>query len=238
MKQKFYSLQQRREIERLKATIEGEEKERNRIARDLHDGIGGLIAAVQINVRALGKEIHSLQNSDMYHDTNDILEEASTELRKTAHNMLPSVLLHQSLEEAINDFCRYVRQDKRLDIDAQTHGDMNLLPDSYKITIYRIIQELIHNIVKHAHASQVLVQLVLEHPLLSITIEDDGIGFELKDGGCDKGIGLTNIRTRVENMQGAFSIDTAPGKGCSVYIELDIPEGATTIKDLSLKELL
>lgn len=239
MKQKFYALQQRREIERLKATIEGEERERNRIARDLHDGIGGLIAAVQINVRALGKEIHILQSSDMYHDTNEILEEASTELRKTAHNMLPSVLLHQSLEDAINDFCRYVKQDKRLDIDAQMHGDMNLLPDSYKITIYRIVQELIHNIIKHAHATQVLVQLVLELPLFSITIEDNGIGFDLKDKVYDKGIGLTNIRTRVENMQGAFSLDTEPGKGCSVYIELDIPkDAAATINDLFLKELL
>ncbi len=232
MRQKMDNLEQQREIERLKADTEGEERERARIARELHDGIGGLVAAAQINMRTLGKEVYIVNDSETYRSTRQILEEVGTELRKTAHNLMPSVLLHRNMEEAISVFCNYIRQTQRLHFDLQCYGDFNLLPDSYKVTVYRIVQELIHNIVKHAQASSVLVQLMFQPPLLSITIEDNGKGFEPDLVHNDKGLGQKNIEERVQSIRGSFSIDSTPGKGTSVYIELEIPailSDATTV---------
>ncbi len=117
MKHKMDNLEQQREIERLKADTEGEERERARIARELHDGIGGLIAAAQINMRTLGKEHQALKTSELYNSTGHILEEVGTELRKTAHNLMPSVLLHRNIEEAITVFCNYIRQTQSLHFD-------------------------------------------------------------------------------------------------------------------------
>lgn len=230
MKQKMDNLEQQREIERLKADTEGEERERARIARELHDGIGGLVAAAQINMRTLGKEVGIVQESETYRSTRQILEEVGSELRKTAHNLMPSVLLHRNMEEAISVFCNYIRQTQRLHFDLQCYGDFNLLPDSYKVTVYRIVQELIHNVVKHAQASSVLVQLMFQQPLLSITIEDNGKGFEPDPANPKKGLGLKNIEERVQSIRGSFSIDSTPGKGTSVYIELDIPAGMPETK--------
>lgn len=226
MKQRMHSLEQQKEIERLKAETEVEERERARIARELHDGIGGLISAAQLNIRTLGKEHAFLKDSEIYESTSNILTEVGTELRKTAHNMMPSVLLQRNMEEAIRIFCNYIRQNKNLHFDLQFYGDFNLLPDSYKVAIYRMVQELVHNVVKHAQASSVLVQLMFQQPVMSITIEDNGIGF---DPGKvdDKGLGLKSMAERVKYINGSFSIDSQPGKGASVYIELEIPEQDT-----------
>jgi two-component system NarL family sensor kinase len=224
MKHKMDNLEQQREIERLKADTEGEERERARIARELHDGIGGLISAAQINMRTLGKEHQILKDSEIYLGTGKILEEVGMELRKTAHNMMPSVLLHRNIEEAITVFCNYIKQNKSLHFDLQFYGDFNRLPDSYKVAVYRIVQELIHNVVKHAQATSVLVQLMSQESVMSITIEDNGIGFEPKSTKGKKGQGLKNIEERVKPINGSFSIDSMPGKGTSVYIELEIPD--------------
>ncbi len=226
MKHKMDNLEQQREIERLKADTEGEERERTRIARELHDGIGGLIAAAQINMRTLGKEHQVLKDSELYLGTGQILEEVGIELRKTAHNMMPSILLHRNIEEAITVFCNYIKQNKSLHFELQFYGNFNCLPDSYKITVYRIVQELIHNVVKHAQATSVLVQLMFQQPVMSITIEDNGIGFDPKRLRDKKGLGLKNIEERVKPINGSFSMDSMPGKGTSVYIELEIPEAA------------
>lgn len=224
MKHKMDNLEQQREIERLKADTEGEERERTRIARELHDGIGGLISAAQINMRTLGKEHLALKDSDIYRSTSEILEEVGTELRKTAHNLMPSVLLHRNIEEAITVFCNYIKQTRSIHFELQFYGDFNLLPDSYKIAVYRIVQELVHNVVKHAQADAVLVQLVFQQPVMSITIEDNGAGFDYAGGTDRKGLGLKNIEERVQSIHGSLSIDSMPGKGTSVYIELEIPE--------------
>jgi two-component system NarL family sensor kinase len=224
MKQKMSNLQQQKEIERLKANIEGEESERTRIARELHDGIGGLISAAQLNMRTLGKESPGIKASETFRSTTSILEEAAGELRKTAHNMMPSVLLRQNMEGAITAFCNYIRQGRQLAIDVQCYGNFETLPDSYRIAIYRIVQELSNNVAKHSEATAALVQLMFQQPVMSITIEDNGKGFD-PDNILNKknGMGLKNVMERVKSMNGTISLDTMPGKGTSVYIELEIP---------------
>ncbi|WP_118950605.1 ATP-binding protein [Taibaiella helva] len=230
LKHQMDNMAQQKEIERLKAETEVEERERARIARELHDGIGGLVSAAQLNIRALEKEHIYLKDSEVYLSTSRIFTEVGSELRKTAHNMMPSVLLQRNMEEAISIFCNYIRQNKSLHFDLQCYGDFALLPDSYKIAIYRMVQELVHNVVKHAHAVSVLVQLMFQQPVMSITIEDDGVGFD-PEAVTDKGLGLKSMAERVKYLNGSFSIDSQPGKGASVYIELEIPEAGCNSPD-------
>ncbi len=224
------NLQQRQEIERLKAMMEGEENERNRIARELHDGIGGLIAAAQLNTAVLKKESPSVTNTEAYQKLRDILDDIGKEVRKTAHNMMPEILLHHSLPEAIRHFCRHIGQNRELSINVQAYGAVEQLSDEYRLSVYRIVQELIHNVVKHADATEVLVQIMLEHPVLSITVEDNGQGFEVQQQS-KKGAGLYNLHNRLKSMNGTISIKSEPGRGTSVYIEINLPENQHSIKN-------
>ncbi len=220
--QKLSTLEKEREIDNLKATISGEEKERIRIARELHDGLGALIAAAKMNLVALGKENLSIANRDIYQSTSHILDEVGTELRVTAHNMMPRALMEKNLVEAVTAFCNYTRQSKNLDIEVQAYGNFEKLPEYYQLGVYRIIQELVHNIVKHAKASKSLVQLMWQDTVMSITIEDNGIGFDPEKLKQIDGVGLESIKTRVKTMNGTFTMNTSPGKGTSVYIEFEM----------------
>ncbi len=220
--QKLHNMEQRREIENLKATIKGEENERLRIARELHDGIGGLISAAKMNLVALGKENNSITTGDIYQSTEQILAEVSDELRLTAHNMMPKALMEKDLVEAITSFCNYTRQHKNINIEMQAYGRFDGLPDAVQLGIYRIIQELVHNVVKHARASRALVQLALQDNIISITVEDNGKGMDPRLVEEGNGVGLESVKTRVKSMNGTYSVNTGPGKGTSFYIEFEL----------------
>lgn len=220
--ERLQNLENNREIDNLRATITGEENERIRIARELHDGIGALISAAKMNLAALGKESYSITNMGIYQSTAQILDEAGAELRVTAHNMMPKALVDGKLIDAINAFCNYTRESKKLQVEVQAYGNFEALSESYQLGIYRIIQELINNIVKHAKASQALVQLMWQDSIMSITVEDNGLGFKHEDNEVNNGIGLQSIRTRVKSMNGTFTIRATPGKGTSAYIEFDM----------------
>ncbi len=215
------NLKQQQEIGRLKAMMEGEENERNRIARELHDGIGGLIAAAQLNAAVLKQDHNDVTESDAYNKLREILDDIGNEIRKTAHNMMPEILLHHNLPEAIRHFCRHIGQNRELHIDVQAYGSFELLTDEYRLSVYRIVQELIHNVVKHADATQVLMQIIMHPPVLSITVEDNGQGFNTDQRG--NGAGLMNLQNRIQNMNGTLSMKSKPGQGTSVYIEISLP---------------
>ncbi len=218
---KLDDLEKQQKIDNLLATIEGEEKERTRIAGELHDGIGGLISAAKMNMGFLAESNYTPDQKDVYESTMDILKEAGAELRMTAHNMMPSVFLQYSVLEAISSFCKYIGKSRKIDIDVRGYGNFESLSEHFRISIYRVIQELVHNIAKHAQAEHALVQLIFEEPILSITVEDDGIGFD-KEAQAAKGAGLSSVQARVESMGGSINLDTSVGNGTSVYIEIEV----------------
>jgi signal transduction histidine kinase len=214
------SLKQENTISILKGVVQGEEKERGRIARELHDGIGGTLSAAMMRMMSIRHEKEEIASVPAYIEAMDLLQEMGDEIRKTAHNLMPEVLLKQSLPDAIRTYCNFVEKSKTLHVDFQSYGAFDQITQKNKLHIYRIVQEMLKNITEHANATHALLQLQVNEQLLTITVEDNGSGFNT--GDINKGIGLHNLQTRVDSMSGQFTIESAPGKGTSVYIEFDM----------------
>lgn len=224
--EKIRNLHQELAIGNLQAMIAGEEKERSRIARDLHDGMGGTLAVIRTRLSNVFRKVET-DNVQAQTDMTDILlllEEASAELRKTAHNLMPEILLREGLTNATLLFCERIRKGYMLEITTEIWGEQRRLPDDLELIAYRIIQELIHNIQKHARATQALVQIVYHTSVMSVTVEDNGTGIHENNTGQNEGTGLKNIRERVTSLHGVMDISATAGKGTSIYIELPLDD--------------
>jgi two-component system NarL family sensor kinase len=215
------NLQQKIKIERLKASISGEERERTRIGRELHDGIGGLLSVARMNFE-LARKVKANEENQDFSDGIKLLEEATVELRKAAYNLMPEVLLNQGLASAVQAFCDKMMSKSSTHIAFQAIGNRPDVTSAFDLPIYRIIQELVHNIIKHAKASQALVQLNFNvDGTLNITIEDNGIG--LPEDAFEKplSMGLKNIKERVIDLGGKLDIQSSPEAGTSIYLEFE-----------------
>jgi two-component system, NarL family, sensor kinase len=142
---------------------------------------------------------------------------------------MPEVLLKQNLPEAVRSYCNNIQDSNFLQIDYQYYGSFDGLTEHIKLNVYRMIQELLKNIIQHAHATHALVQLQANENMsegipmgLAITVEDNGVGFNVNEP--KKGIGLHNLQTRVSSLDGYLTIRSIPKKGTSVFIELPTPE--------------
>lgn len=219
--EKIRNLRQEIQIASLQAMVNGEEKERSRIARELHDGIGGTLGAIRTRVSAMVRKYKTAHTNDDFIELMQMLEEASADLRKTAHNLMPEILLQEGLAKASILFCERLRKGHSLQINTEIWGKVRRLPGDVELTAYRIIQELMHNILKHAGATQALVQIVFHDSQLCITVEDNGRGMPADTNQRD-GIGLRTIRERVKLLNGQIDTVSTPGQGTSVYIELNL----------------
>ncbi len=219
-RQQILVIQNEKRIELLKATMEGEENERNRLADILHDGIGSIISAVKMNFSTL-----KIEPSDKYVYDNIIvlLNDAANELRTTAHNLMPRFLFQDGLKLAIISFCERI-SNASFNIEHQFYGDFDHFDKNFELFVYRIIQELINNVIKHASATYVLIQLSAQHDLFTITIEDNGVGFRdnLDDINFNNGKGLENLREKIALLNGHFSIESKKISRTHIYIEFDI----------------
>ena len=213
------TLQREQEINLLKATIQGEEQERKRLSRELHDGIGSMIFSAIMRVSMLKKKEPKAVTSADFDEILHFLEQTGGEVRKTAHNMMPDIISGQSLFEAVQTYCENIAQGTSVKIDVQFYGDGDSLPPDIKLVVYRIIQELVHNVVKHSKATQAIVQGVLNEQNFTITVEDNGKGFDTSKS--HKGMGLKNLEERIKSLHGEFEIESKPGKGTTVYMEFD-----------------
>ncbi|HVW99310.1 MAG TPA: histidine kinase, partial [Candidatus Babeliaceae bacterium] len=148
---------QEKEIGKLNALREGEERERGRIAQELHDGIMVQLTAAKMNFQSLINNQKDLAGKDDFQDVLKQLDNATKELRMTAHNLLPDVLLEEGLADAIFYFCKNLQQSTGLSINFQTYGQLPHLAADFELSVYRIVQELFHNIVKHARATDTLI---------------------------------------------------------------------------------
>jgi two-component system NarL family sensor kinase len=215
------NFRQKMEIANLQAKIEGEERERTRIARELHDGIGGLLSAAKMNFE-LVKATYHLHNKQDYLDGLSLLTEAATELRKTAHNMMPEILLQEGLVEAAGHFCQTVTRNSSVRIHFQTAGMVQKFAPGFELAIYRVVQELVHNILKHAHATEALIQMNFNDDIFDVSIEDNGVGVPENILAKTKGMGLKSIEDRLKAIHGTMAIQNLPGGGTGVYLEVSL----------------
>ncbi len=213
------------ELKSMGAMLEGQEKERNRIAQDLHDRLGGMLSVVKLNFQSLEEQISTIkaQNFQQYEKTNQLLDEACQEVRKVAHDVISGVLRNFGLIPALEDLKTAIESTKALDIRLIDVGFENRRLDAaLEITVYRILQELISNILKHAQAKNIDIQLFWKQDVLNLTVEDDGRGFDLDTLANGQGMGLKNIESRLRNLDGNLQIDSQPGHGASIIINIPL----------------
>ena len=215
------SLQQQKEIQILQALMQGEEKERSRIAKDLHDGVAGMLAAVKMHFSSIPDGGH-LHRAEGYEQGMKLLNEATQEIRKTSHNLMPEVLLQHGLDEALRRYCSNINNSITLQIQYDSWGEVARFKDSFELSVYRIVQELLNNIIKHSKATEAIVQLTQQNNLLSISIEDNGEGFSSTKN--KDGMGLRSLQGRVKSLNGKLEIESSEKSGVSAYLEFDIAE--------------
>jgi two-component system NarL family sensor kinase len=213
---------QQLQLASMQATLNGEENERRRLAQELHDGIGGQLGGLRLQIdTALMKNKITDTNGDFANIVNRVNQTAA-DLRKTAHNLMPENLAQEGLTIAAETFCNSIAGSAAFQLQFTTVGITPRLAPHIELALYRMLQELLHNIIKHAQASQVLVQLAFAHPTLVLTVEDDGIGINTlaPNKQTGKGLGLQAMKSRLEAMGGKMDIFSEAGTGTSINIEI------------------
>jgi len=201
-----------------KAVIAAEDLERKRIAGDLHDGIGQMFSAVKMNLSGIADRIQiPVDDRQLLNKTIALVDESCKEVRVISHQMMPNVLLKSGLSSAIRDFIDKIDENK-LKITLETFGLNEPLDTNVESVLYRVIQESVNNVIKHARATTLDIQLHKDDESITVTIEDNGSGFDLGKINENKGIGLKSIQARVAFLDGKVDYDTAPGKGTLVAI--------------------
>jgi signal transduction histidine kinase len=197
------------------------EVERSRLAKDLHDGLGGILSGVKLNLSSI-KGNMILQDTDtmLFAKSIDQLDKAITEMRRVAHNMMPEALLKFGLGEAIQDYCDSLNESNTLKIKYTQMGNRAPLEKTIEVTLYRIVQELSNNVIKHAAATSLFIQLTQHKRGLTLTVEDDGKGFNTSQLSNYKGAGLRNVKSRVDYLKGVLQIEAQFGIGTSVNIDI------------------
>lgn len=167
-------------------------------------------------------EFNDTNTKRIYSKATDMIDEACTEVRKIAHEMMPQALRKLGLINALNDLVSRMNFTHPFDTEFNVYGDEQILEDHFNIMIFRIIQEAFNNIVKYADASEVLLQLTFSDEWLNITIEDNGVGFDLKAIEPDKGMGLKSIDFRTNYMGGNYEVDSRIGEGTMLSINVPL----------------
>lgn len=218
------ALLQEQEINSLNSLLEGQEKERLRIAEELHDRLGSLLSAIKLNFNGwVGKRDLSPAEIEEYSaKTSGLLDEAVTEVRRVSHNLSTGQVSRHGLIGSMEDLASTINRSNSLTMKVLHFNINERLPVELETGIYRIVQEMLANVLKHANAREFTVQLSKTDNSVILTAEDDGRGFDYKLARQHGGIGLQNIENRARKFGGQFSVDTAPGKGTVFTFEFPL----------------
>ncbi|MFD2567756.1 sensor histidine kinase [Pseudotenacibaculum haliotis] len=221
--QKNLTLLKEQEITTINAMIEGQEKERKRVAEDLHDNLGSVIATLKLhfdNLR-INREKKKIDQETLFDKTESLIDEAYKKVRSIAHAKNAGVIANQGLLTAVEIMAEKISSaTNNFEIQVVYSGLDTPLDNSLEIALFRIIQELTTNIIKHAEASFVTIGLNEHQDGINIMIEDNGKGMDASQINLKKGMGLHSIQTRVEHLKGDFTIDSTPTKGTTIIINV------------------
>lgn len=220
VEQKVKDLEQRNKVLALNAMIEGQEAERSRVARDLHDGLGALLTNIKAHFHAM-KKTELKTSTKVYDNASRLVDDACTEVRRIARNMTPNILKLAGLRGAIEDLAEqqnFIGTECNLEIGA----DLESYHQSHGLMIFRILQELLNNAQKHAEASAIFIQILETDDKLFIAVEDDGKGFDLEKAQIKNGMGLKSLDSRVKFLNGLMKYNSKAGEGTSVNITIPL----------------
>ncbi|MDN5205058.1 PAS domain S-box protein [Fulvivirgaceae bacterium BMA10] len=210
----------------MNAVLQGQEQERKRVAKELHDGLGQSLSAINLNLNALEPELEIFNQKfrSTYNKLKLLLENTISDVKTISHNLMPRILENYGLVKALDYLFGFIDETNQIKINFQPYGLECRVDPKVEIALYRIVQELMNNILKHAQSKEVNVQLVKHEDSIVLLIEDDGRGFDIASVNqvSSDGFGLKNIATRVKALDGLLELDSTPGKGTSVTVELPI----------------
>jgi len=206
-----------------KAIVDAEENERKRIASDLHDGVGQLFSAVKMNLSGLFERITIAKEEDRFlaENTLALVDESCKEVRTISHQMMPNMLLRSGIASDLKSFIEKINSDT-LKVTLEATGFKNKLESNVETMLYRIIQESINNVIKHAKATRLDLVLTRDARGITAKIADNGVGFNVNERENFDGIGLKNIATRIEYLKGTIKYVSEPGTGTTVLIAVPV----------------
>ncbi|MBI1183041.1 tetratricopeptide repeat protein [bacterium] len=217
---KIEQLMRENQIDRMTALMEGQEQERSRIATELHDGVGSLLATVKHYFEVVESKLQS--NDNLVKKAFNILDKACDEVRRISHDMASNVLSKFGLKAALYDMVDMISDKDKLKVQLIITGMENRLENSVEIQIFRIIQELVGNVLKHAKASEVVIQLNRHNDQINLMVEDNGVGFDYNEAIKKDGMGMRNLKTRVTQLGGNIEFDTNKGSGTTAIVDFKV----------------
>lgn len=213
---------QRTEKRVINAIINTEENERKRFAKDLHDGLGPILSTVKMSLSALNDRIKDEPGTVILNNTNHLVLEAINTIKDISNNLSPHVLTNFGLSSAIGAFTTKINQTKAVEIEFKSNMEHHRLENDKEVVIYRAVCELINNSILHSGASRIEIELNKHEKFITLQFYDNGRGFDTSSLTKEdtKGMGLSNIETRVKTVEGVFILESNPGKGTSALIKM------------------
>ncbi|MFD2600903.1 ATP-binding protein [Flavobacterium suzhouense] len=224
--QKFEKAMKEYELNSIDMILEGQDKERQRIANDLHDNLGSMLATLKLNfenLRIRKKELREEENK-LYERTDELIEEAYQKVRRIAHAKNAGVFASEGLIPAIQKLAEKISIPGKIQLQVIPFGFADRLENSLEIAIFRTVQELSTNIIKHSQATEATIHLTDHGDSINIMIEDNGVGFDSSKINLDDadGMGLANITKKINQLGGSVEIDSTPGKGTTIIIDIPV----------------
>lgn len=218
-RQEIERLEQEQEMRRIKGVVEGQDQERNRLAKEIHDGIGASLAGIKLKLSHANASLKSPKIEDLVHQ----LGNAFNELRSISHNLSINHLIDSDFELVVCNLLKEFDEKEtfKTELVIFPENALKKLPERFIHPLYRIIQELLTNAVKHAQAKQVSLTFTLHEDTLNFIFQDDGCGFAQ---GTQNGIGLLNIKDRVHDLGGTLAIESYKNRGTTIIIDLPTPQ--------------
>ena len=215
--QEIIALKREQQVQTLESLMEGEEKERLRIAKELHDGVNVDLSAIKYKLTSLLEK-----NNQVINEAVTMIDKSCEQVRAISHNLIPPALNDFSLIETLEDFCTTANGIHDPEIVFNHIGEAIKISKKAEVNIFRIVQEIVNNSVKHAEASEITVQISHRSHTLQLTVEDNGIGFD-RNKVKSKGIGLQNIQSRVDYLNAKLDFDSSD-KGTSYIVDINTKE--------------
>jgi len=222
--QKNLTLLKEQEITTINAMVDGQEKERKQIAEDLHDNLGSVLATLKLHFDNLkiNQDKRKINQEELFNKTENLIDEAYLKVRSIAHAKNAGVIANQGLLIAIKMMAEKISSADKITIQVIDFGLNKRLENSLELTIFRIIQELTTNVLKHAEAKNITINISQFNNVLNIIIQDDGKGFDINKVDFKNGMGLSSIKTRIKHLKGTFEIDATIGKGSSIILNIPV----------------
>ena len=220
---KIVELEKDKQLVISETIVKSQEEERGRVAKDLHDGLGGMLWGVKLSLFNMkGNMILSNEHVQIFERSLDMLDNSIHELRRVAHNLMPEALVKFGLTSSLKDFCDFVNSSNVVRVIFQQVGTMPRFDLSVEVVLYRVVNELVNNALRHASAKEIIVQINYDAALLTLTVEDNGVGFDQALLAKAKGAGWPNIKSRIAFLKGTLDVETSPGNGTAINITISI----------------